>query len=167
MGFVKHPLIKKDAIEERKYQASLSKIVLEKGNTLVVAPTALGKTIIAIVLTAKLIEGGGKVLFLAPTKPLAEQHRKSFVSKTEIEKDKIVLLTGSTEPKERARLFKEAKVVNATPQTIRNDLKKGRIELEEVKLCIFDEAHRAVGEYSYVEIASKYMKQAKTGYPIQ
>ncbi len=159
--FVKHPLIKDGAIEEREYQESLSKAVFEKGNTLVVAPTALGKTIIAITLGAKLVEKGGKILFLAPTKPLAEQHRKSFLKKTIIPKEKIVLLTGSVDRKERARLFAEATVVTATPQTIRNDLRRKTISMSDVKLCIFDEAHRAIGEYSYVEIAHKYVKQAK------
>jgi Fanconi anemia group M protein len=159
--FVKHPLIKSGEIEDREYQTGLSKTIGKKGNTLVVAPTALGKTIIAIVLGAKLIEKGGKILFLAPTKPLAEQHKKSFEKKTNIPKEKIVLLTGSTDPKERATQFKEATVINATPQTIRNDLQKGKIDLSEVKLCIFDECHRAVGDYSYVEIAARYVEQAK------
>ncbi|MDP6670609.1 MAG: helicase-related protein, partial [archaeon] len=113
------------------------------------------------VLGAKLIEKGGKILFLAPTKPLAEQHKKSFEKKTNIPKEKIVLLTGSTDPKERARMFKEATVINATPQTIRNDLRKGKIDLKDVKLCIFDECHRAVGDYSYVEIAARYVEQTK------
>lgn len=159
--FVDHPLIKSGEIEDREYQTVLGKSVIEKGNTLVVAPTALGKTIVAIVLGAQLVGNGGKILFLAPTKPLAEQHKKSFEKKTNIPKEKIVLLTGGIEPKERARMFKEAVVVNATPQTIRNDLQKGRIDLSEVKLCIFDECHRAIGDYSYVEIAARYVEQAK------
>ena len=49
-SYINHPLLKKDAIESRLYQQILAGDVLKKGNTMVVAPTALGKTIIAILL---------------------------------------------------------------------------------------------------------------------
>jgi len=45
-------------------------------------------------------------------------------------------------------------------KVIENDLKKARIALSDVKLIIFDEAHRAVGNYAYRFIASKYVEQA-------
>ncbi|MGB9372384.1 MAG: ERCC4 domain-containing protein, partial [Halobacteriota archaeon] len=48
----------------------------------------------------------------------------------------------------------------STPQVIENDLKKARITLSDVKLIIFDEAHRAVGNYAYRFIASTYIEQA-------
>ncbi len=162
--FIEHPLIRENAIEARSYQSTLTAAVLEKGNTMAVAPTALGKTIVAIVLATQLLEKkGGKVLFLAPTKPLAEQHAKSFENKTCIPAEKIVLLTGSIPPKKRKELFEKATVVSATPQTIKNDLKHDRISLEGVVLCIFDECHRAVGNYSYVYIAKKYIEQFPQG----
>ncbi len=41
--FVKHPLIYPDTVEERLYQTTIAKTALGK-NTLVVLPTALGKT---------------------------------------------------------------------------------------------------------------------------
>ncbi|MCK4733003.1 MAG: hypothetical protein KAT65_11155, partial [Methanophagales archaeon] len=47
-----------------------------------------------------------------------------------------------------------------TPQIIENDLLSGRIRLSEVALLIFDECHRAVGNYSYVYIAEKYAEHA-------
>ena len=79
MSFINHPLIKKDTIEARAYQETIAATIIEKGNTLVVAPTALGKTIVAVLLAAyKLKDKKAKVLFLAPTKPLVVQHEKSF-----------------------------------------------------------------------------------------
>ena len=45
-------------------------------------------------------------------------------------------------------------MIVSTPQVIANDLRKGRIDLRDVKLVIFDEAHRAVGRYAYVGIAN-------------
>lgn len=102
-----------------------------------------------------------KILFLAPTKPLAEQHQRSFRKILNIEPEKIELFTGSTKPKDREKQWVNASIVAATPQSIENDLVTGRIDLAEIALLVFDEAHRAVGDYAYVFLAQRYMKQAK------
>ena len=80
--YIKHPLIKKDSIESRLYQQMLAGDVLKKGNTMVVAPTALGKTIVAILVAADRLYKvkNSKVLILSPSKPLAIQHESSFKS---------------------------------------------------------------------------------------
>ncbi len=160
--FVSHKLIKKKALEARAYQKKIAENALQKGNTLVVAPTALGKTIIAVLLAAFTLEKcrQGKVLILAPTKPLAMQHFNTMRKLILVEKEKIVLLTGTIKPRERAALFETASIVSATPQCIRNDARRKRISLGGVRLCIFDEAHRAVGDYSYVYIAKKLAEQS-------
>ena len=44
----------------------------------------------------------------------------------------------------------------STPQVIRNDVRAERISLDEVSLVVFDEAHRAVGDYAYVDVAATY-----------
>ena len=51
-SYISHPLLKENAIESRLYQQVLAADVLKKGNTMVVAPTALGKTIVAILVAA-------------------------------------------------------------------------------------------------------------------
>ena len=43
----------------------------------------------------------------------------------------------------------------ATPQVIENDILNGKINLSEFGLIIFDEAHRAIGNYAYTYIAEK------------
>ncbi len=161
--YIKHPLIKPKTIESRLYQEVLAARVLDAGNSLVVAPTALGKTIVAVLLTAYLLERdkSRKILFLAPTKPLAVQHQKSFEKFLNVKKAKIALLTGTVQPKKRSEIWEKSQLVAATPQTIENDLAEGRIGLGDTALVIFDEAHRAVKDYSYVYIAKKYIKQQK------
>ncbi len=163
MPYVKHPLIKEKSVEARVYQQVLAARVLERGNSLVVAPTALGKTIVALLLSAELLQKHPKkkILFLAPTKPLAVQHQKSFKKFLKIDEEKIELLTGTITPKKRTEIWDNSQIITATPQTIENDLLRGRIDLEEVSLLIFDESHRAVGDYAYVFIAKRYMKQNK------
>ena len=41
--WIQHPLIKPEKIESRLYQQVLAAKVLKKGNSMIVAPTALGK----------------------------------------------------------------------------------------------------------------------------
>ena len=140
MANIKHELINEDSIEARLYQEVLVTRIIENGNTLVVAPTALGKTVVAVMLAAhKLKENpNGKILFLAPTKPLAVQHEKSFKKFLKIDEEKIVSITGTTKPSEREKIYKDKTVINATPQTIENDLLNGKINLKEFELVIFD-----------------------------
>jgi Fanconi anemia group M protein len=161
-SFVKHPLIKPESIEARLYQELLVARVAEKGNTLIVAPTALGKTVIAVMLAAHKLQENpeAKILFLAPTKPLAVQHHKSFIKFMNMNEAEVAVLTGTLNSKEREEVWKKSKIITATPQAIENDIITGKISLKDVGLIIFDEAHRAVKDYSYVFVANNYIKQA-------
>lgn len=162
-NFVNHALIKENTIESRQYQEDIVSSVLEKGNSLVVAPTALGKTILAVVIGVKRIEKfpESKILILAPTRPLALQHQKSFFRFTKVKEEEICCITGTIKPKERQKMFENSKIICSTPQCIANDVKKGLISLENVSLCVFDEAHRAIGNYSYVFVSKNYSETAK------
>ena len=132
----------------RLYQQELFYKARNK-NSLVVLPTGAGKTLIGFLL-AKYKMKEGKILFLSPTKPLCVQHMNSFGSG--------VVITGETKPDERKKFYEENKIIFATPQTIENDIISNRINLKDFSLIIFDEAHRAIGNYSYVFIAREYKK---------
>lgn len=155
------PILKKDAFEKRKYQLEIAKTA-EKNNTLVVLPTGMGKTLIAVIVGAeRLDKHGGKIMITAPTRPLNAQHTKSFEKFTHIPKEDIALITGKYTPAKREKMYKEATIIAATPQCIRNDLKSGRLNLADFSFMTIDEAHRAVRGYAYTYIAKKYMLQAK------
>lgn len=155
--FVKHPLLKEETIEEREYQLSIAQSCLKR-STLVVLPTGMGKTVIAVMVLAETLQRKeGKSLFLAPTKPLVEQHASSIEF---FFKDvKPAVFTGEVPPHTRPALWKDYRVVVSTPQVIVNDLESGRASLDDVDLIIFDEAHRAVGDYSYVYIGRGYKEK--------
>ncbi len=159
--FVEHPLIRQNVIEDREYQDAITKSCLKR-STLVVLPTGLGKTAIAIRVIAEVLKDrGGKILFLAPTKPLVEQHTAALRDSLLV--SNITLFTGeATPPEERELLWRENEIICSTPQVIRNDLRAGRFTLDHVTMIVFDEAHRAVGDYAYVDIASAY-KDRKGG----
>ncbi|MBI2579931.1 MAG: DEAD/DEAH box helicase family protein [Candidatus Aenigmarchaeota archaeon] len=103
----------------------------------------------------------GKILFMAPTRPLVEQHMKSFGRMLKVEQEKMRVVTGFNPPAERSGIYRNADIIFSTPQCIRNDIKSGIIGLQDFILCIFDEAHRAVGEYAYPYVAKVYMSQSR------
>ncbi len=146
----------------RLYQQTILGSAAAK-NTLVVLPTGLGKTGIALLLAAQRLQlyPTQKILMLSPTKPLCEQHVETFRKHLEIPAEKIVLFTGSVAPEKRGELWKEAQVIISTPQGLENDVINRRVKLEEVSLLVVDEAHHSTGEYSYVWLAQQYDKVAR------
>lgn len=149
-------------IEPREYQLQILQKCKDK-NCLVVIPTGIGKTLIALMLAIERMKlfPTEKVLFLAPTRPLAEQHFAYFEKHlTELFAQKE-LFTGQVEAEQRKKLWQRADIIFSTPQCIANDVKKGLYNLENVSLLIEDEAHRCVKNYSYTYVAKKYTKEAK------
>ncbi|GLI11816.1 hypothetical protein MARBORIA2_09060 [Methanobrevibacter arboriphilus] len=158
--FIEHPFIKENTAEARIYQQVLAADVLKKGNTMIVAPTALGKTLVAVLVAADRLKKnkGSKVLILAPSKPLAIQHEENFRHFLNV---KTTSITGATKPDERKKRWDDSQIICATPQTIESDLLNGRYDLEDVSLLVFDECHHAVGSYAYVYLGQRYVKTAK------
>ncbi|MBR4225888.1 MAG: DEAD/DEAH box helicase family protein [Candidatus Methanomethylophilaceae archaeon] len=149
MSFVSHPRIIPDRVEERKYQTAMVQGCLGC-NTLVILPTGLGKTVVALRVAAEFLSAG-KVLILAPTKPLVDQHSRFF---SEMLSGTVVsVMTGAMKPQSRAELVEASDVVISTPQCVANDLESARYDLDGFSLVIYDEAHRGVGNYSYVTVA--------------
>lgn len=149
-------------ITPREYQKNIFETCVKK-NCLVVLPTGLGKTLIALMLTIKRMEKfpGEKVLILAPTKPLVEQHLESFKKNLPELFADIQLFTGSINAKKRKKIWQTADIIFSTPQCIANDIKKRLYNLSEVCLLVEDEAHRCVKNYSYNIVAQKYRIDSK------
>ncbi len=155
--YIEHPWIVPETIERRDYQENIAKTALKK-NTLCVLPTGMGKTNIAILVAAERIDQfpEKKILIMAPTRPLCSQHQKSFEKYLDIKKKDISLITGQVIPENRRFLYGKSKVIIATPQTIRNDIKNKMIFINNFSLLIFDECHRAVKDYAYTYVARRY-----------
>jgi ERCC4-related helicase len=160
--FVRHRLIKEDAIQLRAYQANILETAVRK-NTLCVLPTGLGKTPIAVLLSARRLEEypDSKILVLAPTRPLVSQHYGFFLKAMNVEGERLAVITGMTKPGDREELYREKQIIFATPQTIRNDLMGKRLKLDDFSLLVLDEAHHSVGGYAYLYIAKAYRESAR------
>ncbi len=148
---VEHPRIRPGVVEDREYQSAIAAAGVRE-NTLVVLPTGLGKTAIALRVAAEYLlrEPTRSVLLLAPTRPLVNQHAGSVAATLFCPPP--VVLTGEISPDRRTRLLSPPQVVVATPQVVANDLADGGFPIDSFSLVIFDEAHRAVGDYPYVTI---------------
>src|SRR3989338_485953 len=140
----------------RLYQETILSSCISK-NTLIVLPTGLGKTKLAIlVAVSRLNTFQGKILFLTPTKPLAGQIRDEFIKDTTLGEEEVVLFSGEVAPEKRGELIKLARVIVSTPQTISNDIISKRLNLEEISLLVLDDAHRNVKEYDYTWLCKQY-----------
>ncbi len=149
-------------LQPRQYQQAIFETA-KNNNTLVVLPTGLGKTLPALLLTIHRLKTfpTTKALILAPTRPLVEQHFKTFKSQLPELFAQIELLTGTTLPKKRQSLFNQADIIFATPQTIANDLKNSLYSLQDTSLLVVDECHRCLGNYDYTTVVNFYRQQSK------
>jgi Fanconi anemia group M protein len=163
--YVVHPMVRDGVIEDRGYQRRFVEKALE-ANTLAVLPTALGKTVIAELVAAELLHRhpGCRILFMAPTKPLALQHRESVLKHLKLREDEVAAVTGETAA--RASVWNNPRVrfVTATPQAVWNDYRRGLVRLEEFALLVFDECHRSRSRYAYTRLAEEYIRRCP--YPL-
>jgi Fanconi anemia group M protein len=161
MDYVKHPLIAENSIESRPYQEAILGTAA-KSHTLCVLPTGLGKTPVALMLAAHRLEKypDSRVLIMAPTRPLVNQHHKSFLSGLKVLGEDMVVITGFVKPGQRKELYGK-RVVFATPQAIENDLKAGRLRMDDFSLLVIDEAHHSIGGYAYPFVAKTYLEQSR------
>jgi Fanconi anemia group M protein len=102
-----------------------------------------------------------KVVFLAPTRPLVEQHFNYFTKHLPELFAEMQIFTGKTPSSERKKIWENTDIIFSTPQCVANDTKKGLYNLKEVCLLIEDEAHRCLKKYSYKYVAQRYIKESK------
>jgi len=147
----------KPGFTPRRYQEAILASAAQQ-NTLVVLPTGMGKTAIAAMLAAHRLDkyANSKILFLAPTRPLVQQHLDTFKNMFDFPDESFALFTGHVTPTKRVKLWEQATFIFSTPQGMENDVISRKVDLKDVSLLVFDEAHRAVGDYAYVYLAENY-----------
>ncbi|XP_065542714.1 Fanconi anemia group M protein isoform X2 [Lathamus discolor] len=147
----------------RGYQVRMARAAL-LGNTLVCLPTGLGKTFVAAVVMYNFYRWfpSGKVLFLAPTKPLVAQQMEACARVMGIPLRHMAEMTGGTQALSRRDLWTAKRVFFLTPQIMVNDLSRGTCPAVEIKCLVIDEAHKALGNHAYCQVVrelSKYTNQ--------
>ena len=151
--YLEKKYVQKNSIEQRDYQVNLANQAVNE-NCIIVLPTGLGKTAIALhVIAEYLSKGSGGILFLAPTRVLVNQHYEFL--KENITVDDISLITGEDTIENRTKLW-NSRIICATPEIARNDFNRGIVSSDQFILVIFDEVHRTVGDYAYSGIAQRF-----------
>lgn len=149
-------------LEPRDYQKAILETA-KRANTLVVLPTGIGKTLIALLLAMHQLQKHrpSKALILAPTKPLVEQHYETFKQNIPELFGELSLFTGEVPAKQRKQQWNQADIIFSTPQCIANDVKKLMYNLADVSLLVMDEAHRCLKNYDYTTVVNAYKNQAE------
>ncbi|XP_076260216.1 FA complementation group M isoform X2 [Rhynchophorus ferrugineus] len=144
----------------RDYQFNIIQKALHE-NTLVSLPTGLGKTFIAAVVMYNYFRWypNGKIIFMAPTKPLVKQQIDACYNIMAIPPESTAELTGAKVSTSRANIWTEKRVFYVTPQVLQNDLNKIAELGGNLKCLVFDEAHRARGNHAYCEVIRRLVSQ--------
>ncbi|MFL2957954.1 MAG: DEAD/DEAH box helicase [Candidatus Thalassarchaeaceae archaeon] len=158
---IQHVNLLSDTIEARAYQLDAVNESLS-GSMLLVLPTAAGKTAVAWMLIAeKLIEKVGKILLIAPTVALVNQHLKGINKILALKEIEPISITGQNMVNKRAAMWISSRIVIATPQVVRNDIINGILSIEEYSLVIFDEAHHCTGEHAMAQVGRLYNSKSQ------
>uniref|UniRef100_A0A4X2KQY8 ATP-dependent RNA helicase FANCM n=1 Tax=Vombatus ursinus TaxID=29139 RepID=A0A4X2KQY8_VOMUR len=146
----------------REYQLRISEAALFC-NTLVCLPTGLGKTFIAAVVMYNFYRWfpAGKVVFMAPTKPLVAQQIEACSRVMGIPQRHMAEMTGSTQAFIRKEIWHNKRVLFLTPQVMINDLCRGACPAVKIKCLVIDEAHKALGNYAYCQVVRELVKYTK------
>ncbi|CAH0552092.1 unnamed protein product [Brassicogethes aeneus] len=147
----------------RDYQYNIIQQALLK-NTLVSLPTGLGKTFIAAVVMYNFYRWypHGKIIFMAPTRPLVKQQVDACYDIMGIPKEVTAEITGSkVSSSSRGNIWTEKRVFFITPHVLQNDLDSLDDLANQIKCIVFDEAHKARGNYAYCEVIRKLENKNK------
>eukprot|EP00798_Chlamydomonas_sp_ICE-L_P008631 gene8631-34076_t len=131
----------------REYQYRMVQSALFS-NTLVCLPTGLGKTLIAAVLMYNYYRWfpSGKIVFLAPTRPLVSQQMQACQQIMGLPKADIMEMKAVAGPAgKRQAQWDQHSIFFCCPQILENDLKNGIFPEEKLVLVVVDECHRAIG----------------------
>ena len=134
---ISHPLLVENEIEARAYQLEATNASLNS-STLLVLPTAMGKTAVQwMVIAENLRRNEGMALLLAPTNALVEQQHRGLERVMNLpEGETIARMTGAISPSKRKGSWGNHRIVVATPQVVRNDAQKGILNLSKVAVLI-------------------------------
>ncbi|KAM6912243.1 Fanconi anemia group M protein [Xenentodon cancila] len=144
----------------REYQLKMSEAALFQ-NTLVCLPTGLGKTFIASVVMYNFYRWypSGKIVFMAPTKPLVAQQIEACYKVMGIPQAHMAELTGSTAAKQRQDVWRSKRIFFLTPQVMVNDLSRDTCPAKQIKCVVIDEAHKALGNHAYCQVIRQLCSQ--------
>ena len=154
-------MLSEGLVEARAYQLEAVDEALTS-SMLLVMPTAAGKTaVIWMTIANKLSEENGRVILIAPTVGLVDQHLRSIRDVLSLEEEAISI-TGQIPPSDRVGLWGSSRLIIATPKVIVNDVKNDVLRLSEFSLLVIDEAHHCTGEHAMAMVCDYYTSSSSS-----
>ncbi len=138
-GFLPYTLTSSQlsVLEEIKENLESNRVM----NRMIQGDVGSGKTIIALITCAYIIQNNHSAIFIAPTEILALQHYQKAKEYFSLLGYEVCFLSSSTSPAERRAIIEKMKTQNilliGTHSCLNND-----IDVSNVKLMVIDEQHR-------------------------
>ena len=152
----------------RKYQHELAAPGKSGENYIFIAPTGSGKTAVsALVISDHLQQCHNQdkspchVVFVANTKPLADQQKKQLDEL--IPAAKVQVYTGDN-PGTIADSIKENNHISVcTAGKLKDEIRSGYVKFNEISLMVFDECHHARKGHPYARLMGYYLDHLEKG----
>ena len=155
-----HDGLQDGIVEARAYQLEAVDVALSS-STLLVLPTAAGKTAVAWMVIAEMLERtNGWALMIAPTAALVKQHLDDLELVFDKDSTQPISMSGAIPPSKREGMWNNGRLVVSTPQVVRNDVNRDLLDLSDCCLLIIDEAHHSTGERAEAQVADLYLEFA-------
>ncbi len=155
-----HDGLQEGVVEARAFQLEAVDVALSS-STLLVLPTAAGKTAVAWMVIAEMLERtNGWALMIAPTAALVKQHLDDLELVFDKDSTQPISMSGAIPPSKREGMWNKGRLVVSTPQVVRNDVNRGLLDLSDCCLLIIDEAHHSTGERAEAQVADLYLEFA-------
>ena len=113
-----------------------------------------GKTVVALLACAAVIETGKQTALMAPTEILARQHHKTIAAFAEAAGIRVALLTGRERGKERAAMLEKLADGEIDLLIGTHALFQDEVEFKDLALAVVDEQHR-FGVHQRLALARK------------
>jgi ATP-dependent DNA helicase RecG len=113
-----------------------------------------GKTVVALLAAATIIEAGRQAALMAPTEILARQHHKTIAPLAEAANLRVAILTGRERGKERAEILARLEAGDLDLLIGTHALFQDEVAFRDLALAIVDEQHR-FGVHQRLALARK------------
>lgn len=113
-----------------------------------------GKTVVALLAMASVVEAGRQAALMAPTEILARQHLKTIKPLADAVNLNVAILTGREKGKERQALLSDIASGKIDIVLGTHALFQERVEFKDLALAVVDEQHR-FGVYQRLALAAK------------
>ena len=113
-----------------------------------------GKTVVALLAAATIVEAGRQAALMAPTELLARQHHKTIAPLAEAAGLRVAILTGREKGKERAAILGRLAAGDLDLLIGTHALFQEEVEFRDLALAIVDEQHR-FGVHQRLALARK------------